>query len=248
MLLASALWLSPVMAFTSTSIGGAAATHSRRLRPAICMNTINTWYRRKSPMLIEFGAQLKVNTVLAGVNPDHLSAYLAEPRNVIEASWPADRIKDLGPSTFRLVQDQLRFAVVDVNNSVDVEVTCSASRVDLESTNIESMVTIGNEKQRADVSLKLDGHVEVRPAKPSTNSQLVGAVQFSTQGKLIGPLLFLPDGPLELATGIVNRAILDYASKEFSAGIRSGFLRWWTLERQAAFNQQQQEEDQKAQS
>mmetsp|Transcript_27714 Transcript_27714/g.61851 ORF Transcript_27714/g.61851 Transcript_27714/m.61851 type:complete len:280 (-) Transcript_27714:133-972(-) len=199
-------------------------------------------FKRKGDK-IYFGARLDVDSRLRNADPKGLAAFLQDPTQIMAASWPRHRIKAMGGSEFRLIQEPIDFAgLVKIDFFVDVETTVSSDgRVVLRSKGIETTLVTGNGRRKVPVELKLWG--ELQPVAKSleqpneTGARLKGFVQYETSGPLQGPLFLVPDAVLKISTRAINKAILTFAERDFVNGINRNFREWYTPARRAELEQ-----------
>lgn len=190
-----------------------------------------TFYRRVSFDKVEFGGSLEIDSTLSGVNSARFAEFLS-PLRVVSAAWDADMVERVDSRIFRLKQDPLDFAgALRVETTVQVEVEQEDSGgLRLSSREIESVTRIGRDTQKLDIDIKLDGRLIPQEGKIAV---LKGSFEYTTGGKLVGPLLFLPDPVLDAAATAVNTGILNYARDRFVDGIVKDFWDWDRQQRAA---------------
>lgn len=194
---------------------------------------------------VSFGSKLEVDTKLRATNPEALAVFLADPANVIAASWPAERTVPLGNGNFRLVQLPINVAgLLKVEFFVDVHVDVQPNgSVSLQSYNIQTTAQLqGGKAFPVPVEINLQGELKpvfrgqaskLRTAVGGSADQAVieGFVAYTTTGPLTGPVALLPDAALKVSTDAVNSAILTFARRDFVNGIKRNFDQWYTPQR-----------------
>lgn len=192
----------------------------------------NTFYRRTSFDTVEFGGSLNIDSTLPGVEASRFAQFLT-PSRVVAAAWDPRMIQALNAPNgeldneelFRLRQEPVDFAgVMQLETSVDVAVQRVGTGLKLSSRDINCMATIGLDRPRKlDINIQLTG--ELRPQSGKV-ARMLGSFEFTTGGRLVPPLILLPDPVLNAAATAVNAGILQYARERFVTGISSDFAAW----------------------
>mmetsp|Transcript_38818 Transcript_38818/g.124442 ORF Transcript_38818/g.124442 Transcript_38818/m.124442 type:complete len:221 (-) Transcript_38818:3-665(-) len=189
-----------------------------------------TFYRRASFDRVEFGGRLAVDAALDG-SASNFSEYVT-PYRLVCAAWDPRMVDSLTESTFRLRQEPVDFAgVMRLSTAVTVEVRQRGTALRMKSSDIACLVSFNDERERRlDVGIDLDG--TLLPQTDRNNAQLAGSFDFTVEGKLVGPLIFLPDPALSAATQLVTSGIIRYAQDRFVNGIRDDFRNWLLRQQQ----------------
>ena len=225
-----------------------------RRQPSSTKSSMTMMYERKGDK-VSFGSKLEVDTKLRATNPEALAVFLADPANVIAASWPAERTVPLGNGNFRLVQLPINVAgLLKVEFFVDVHVDVEPNgSVALQSYNIQTTAQLqGGKAIPVPVEINLQGELKpvlrgqaskIRTAVGGSADQAVieGFVAYTTTGPLTGPVALLPDAALRVSTDAVNSAILTFARRDFVNGIKRNFDRWYTPQRRLEIEAKAQE-------
>ena len=66
----------------------------------------------------------------------------------------------------------------------------------------------------------------LRPQRPSGPARVRGAFDFTTSGRLVGPLLLTPDPVIRLAAALVCQGVVQYAQTRFVRGVQDAFAKW----------------------
>ena len=193
---------------------------------------------------IDFGAELTIDEIIRSVDVAGLGAFVEDPVNLISAAWPRELIERRPGGVYRLAQEPVDFAgLLRIDFSVDVAVVTEKSstgdRIMIESRGVESYATFPDRpfgppvKQPVKVNLDLSGSLApIATATGGRDARVQGRVQYMASGALVGPLIFAPTPVLSVATDAINRGVMDYARREFVAGVESSFRRWWTPQQQ----------------
>ena len=155
-------------------------------------------------------------------------------------------------SKYRLQLQELNFAVLRVQNYVDVLVTCRAGgAVQIKSLDMQTTVRLRSSSdleppKKVEVSLDLSGTIRAQLSSPSSDKhsgdvsfdapgRIIGDCGFQAGGKLIRPLRLLPDRILRPAASVVNKRILAYAETVFLSGMKTAFWEWYDDEQRAIY-------------
>ena len=147
---------------------------------------------------------------------------------------------------------ELNFAVLKVQNYVDVLVTCGAGgAVQIKSLDMQTTVRLRSSSaseppKKVEVSLDLSGTIRAQLSSPSSDrnsgdvsfdapGRIIGDCGFQAGGKLIRPLRLLPDRILRPAANVVNKRILAYAETIFLSGMKTAFWEWYDDEQRAMY-------------
>jgi len=182
---------------------------------------------------IYFDARLEIDKRLRDTDPVGLARFLEDPKEVMAASWPKERIRALDTARggdYRLFQEPINFAgLLEIDFFVDVhlEVDPRDGLVTLRSYNVE---TTANGRP-VKVNLEIEGALAPVVANGGggggqPSSLLRGHVSYKSSGELIGPLILCPDVVLRTAVAGVNKAILTFARRDFVKGIQRNFRAW----------------------
>lgn len=192
----------------------------------------DNFYRRTSFDTVEFGGRLSIDCTLPGVEASRFAQFLT-PSRVVAAAWDPRMIQALSAQNgardseelFRLKQEPIDFAgAMQVETTVDVAVQRVGSGLKLSSRDINCMARVGLDRPRKlDINIQLEG--ELRPQSGKI-ARMLGSFEFTTGGRLIPPLLLLPDPVLYAAATAVNAGILQYARERFVTGISKDFKAW----------------------
>ena len=190
-----------------------------------------TTYKRVSLDFIEFGGKLSLDSVVRGSEAGRLAAFLT-PKRVVSAAWKAQNVEALGGGgegveRFRLKQDPLDFAALRVTTFVDVAVTPGdRGGLTLASEGIVCKASwAGQGERQLDVRIDLGGVLEPQGAEGGPG-RIRGAFDFTTSGRLVGPLLLTPDPVIRLAADLVVAGVVEYARSRFVTGVRDSLLAW----------------------
>ena len=186
-----------------------------------------TFYRRVGFDRVEFGGRLAVDSTLEASSAQ-FSEYLT-PKRIVSAAWDPNMVQDLEDGVFRLTQEPVNFAGSELAISVDVAVVQKGSAMKLDSKDISCVITFNRRPQRLPVDISLDGRLLPQSSDPS---RIQGSFDFTIKGKLVGPLLLLPDPALSAATGLVSLGIIRYAQNRFVNGVKSDFRLWQQQQQQ----------------
>mmetsp|Transcript_15612 Transcript_15612/g.53273 ORF Transcript_15612/g.53273 Transcript_15612/m.53273 type:complete len:240 (+) Transcript_15612:3-722(+) len=188
----------------------------------LAARTTSTHFTKKSS-LIEFGGKMVMDEAILMGSSSELSDFLT-PDRVIRAAWDPRNIEALPGGLYRLTQEPFDFVVVKVKNFVDVAISQEEDGlIVLESRGITVFIE-GLRPQKLDVQLSLRGSLE--PPRSSAVSSLKGGFNFSAKGTLVGPLLFVPEVALRVATTAINTGIIVYARDRLLRGIKRDFAAW----------------------
>lgn len=111
-----------------------------------------------------------------------------------------------------------------VETAVDVAVRQVGTGMMLASRGINCVASIGQDHPKnIDVDIRLQGALSPQDGRIA---RLRGTFEYTTAGRLVGPLLLIPDSVLSVAATAVNTGILQYARGRFVNGIVDAYSSW----------------------
>lgn len=184
--------------------------------------------RDRAANSISFGGSVSIDADVLELSPNAITEYLSNPGRLLSAAWDRNLIEHVDGHVFRLQMRPIRFASVNVDNTVEVEVEYAASgAVSIQSRSVDTRVRVGRRGREKQVKLGLEVSGTLEPQHPdAAHGHLTGGVGFRARARLIKPLTLLPDRLLKPAASAVNKRMLRMAGSRFVDRVTEGASGW----------------------